>query len=91
MAKVWRRSVTQRTRHLSYLPTDEDKTRPDDSLTRGEMALMLYTLLGAEDRVNDSWTRFPDVDGSEYARAVDYLASYTQYCTSLLNKLQRGF
>lgn len=76
MAKVWRRSVTQRTRHLSYLPTDGDKAHPDDSLTRGEMALMLYTLLGAEDRANDSWTRFPDVNGSEYARAVDYLASY---------------
>ena len=83
--------VAQRTRYLSYLPTDGDKAHSDDSLTRGEMALMLYTLLGAKDRANDRWTRFPDVDGSEYAQAVDYLASYAPYCTSLLNKLQRGF
>lgn len=68
--------VIQRTRHLPYLPTDGDKARPDDPLIRGEVALMLYTLLGAEDRANVSWTRFPDVDGSEYAQAVDYLASY---------------
>ena len=68
--------VIQCTRHLPYLPTDGDKARPDDPLIRGEMALMLYTLLGADNRSDDSWTRFPDVDGSEYARAVDYLASY---------------
>ena len=83
--------VAQRTRYLSYLPTDGDKAHSDDSLTRGEMALMLYTLLGAENRANDRWTRFPDVDGSEYAQAVDYLASYAPYCTPLLNKFQRGF
>lgn len=63
-------------RHLAYLPVEGGLLRPDDAVTRGEMAQMLYALLEADnkDRLFDAG--FSDIAGADCARAVNYLGSY---------------
>lgn len=66
----------QPTRHLTYLPTDSCLVRPDEPLTRGELAEMLYVLLNGNNKDENYPTPFPDVTGKNFSRAVGYLASY---------------
>lgn len=68
--------VLNTTRHLAYLTAEQGLVRPDASLTRGELAEMLYTLLDANNKDRSSENSFSDVAGKSCAQAVGYLASY---------------
>ena len=59
----------------AYLPVENGRIRPDDPLTRGELAQMLYALLDA-DNLNAVPSAFSDLDGRICAQAASYLASY---------------
>lgn len=50
--------------------------RPDDSLTRGELAQMLYTLLDTGNQAVSYRSPFSDTAGKDSAQAIAYLASY---------------
>lgn len=64
------------TRHVKYLTAEQGLVRPDASLTRGELAEMLYALLDANNKDKNSENSFLDVAGKSCAQAVNYLASY---------------
>ncbi len=63
-------------RHLPYLAVENGHIRPDTSLTRGELADMLYALLDADNKGGAYEAPFSDVTGTARAQAVGYLASY---------------
>lgn len=66
-----------RERHRAYLPpTDGKHIRPDDSLSRGELAQMLFNLLDADNKDAACDITFPDTAELQCAQAVAYLASY---------------
>ena len=62
--------------HFSYLTGDGDEIRPDESLTRGEAAVMLYTLLVADNKAEHYAPSYSDTDDAACADAVGYLESY---------------
>lgn len=61
---------------LAYLTAENGLLRPDASLTRGELAEMLYALLEADNKDQTYEAPFSDVTGIACAQAVGYLASY---------------
>lgn len=61
---------------LPYLAAENGTVRPDDPLTRGELARMLYALLEADNKDHAFANPFPDVTDAATARAAEYLASY---------------
>ncbi len=63
-------------RRFAYLPVEGRRIRPDDAVTRGEMAEMLYALLEADNKDRPYDGGFSDVAGKACAQAVNYLASY---------------
>lgn len=71
---AWPKLSTQSRR--TYLPAESGRIRPDDPLTRGELAQMLCALLDAENLGTASPTLFSDLSGRVCARAASYLASY---------------
>ena len=66
----------QTTRHLAYLPANDGLARPNASLTRGELAQMLYALLDASNKADSYQSSFSDTTGKDCTQAVAYLASY---------------
>ena len=60
----------------AYLPVENGRIRPDDPLTRGELAQMLYALLDAENLSAVSPALFSDLSGAVCAQAASYLAGY---------------
>lgn len=66
----------QTTRHLAYLPVNDRFAHPDEPLTRGDLAQMLYALLDAGNKSDSNQSLFSDMAGKDCARAVTYLASY---------------
>ena len=64
------------TGHPAYLPVSGGLARPDDSLTRGELAQMLYTLLDTGNQAVSYRSPFSDTAGKDSAQAIAYLASY---------------
>lgn len=63
-------------RRLVYLTAEGSAIRPDDPLTRGELAQALYALLNADNKGASFANPFSDVTDSACAQAVGYLASY---------------
>lgn len=61
---------------LPYLTAENGTVRPDDPLTRGELAQMLFTLLDADNKDRAFANPFPDVTDPACTRAAGYLASY---------------
>ena len=66
----------QTTRHLPYLPVKDDEASPNESLTRGDFAKMLYALLDAQNKANCYQSVFSDTVEQDCAQAINYLASY---------------
>lgn len=62
--------------HVAYLTAEGGAIRPDEPLTRGELALALYALLEADNKDASFADPFSDVTDPDCARAVAYLASY---------------
>lgn len=63
-------------RHLAYLAAQDGLLRPDEPLTRGQLAEMLYALLEADNKRELYEGPFRDTAGSSRSQAVSYLASY---------------
>ena len=63
-------------RHRPYLATDNSRIRPNDPLSRGELAEMLYALMDANNKAEIQGNPFPDVTEKSSAQAVAYLSSY---------------
>lgn len=61
---------------LPYLTAEGGAIRPDDPLTRGELAQALYALLDADNKGASFANPFPDVTDPACAQAVAYLTSY---------------
>lgn len=70
------RPVLQTTRHLKYIPSTSGFAYPEQTLTRGELAKMLYTLIKASNKSQSHQTVFSDISGDDCEQAVNYLASY---------------
>ncbi len=68
--------VLRTERHLAYLPAEGGPLRPDDPLTRGELAEMLYALLEADNQYCRYQGPFCDISDTDQCQAVSYLASY---------------
>lgn len=62
--------------HLAYLTAEGGAIRPDDPLTRGELAQALYALLDAGSKSASFANPFSDVTDPACAQAVAYLTSY---------------
>lgn len=61
---------------LPYLTAEGGAIRPDDPLTRGELAQALYALLDADNKGASFANPFSDVTDPACAQAVAYLTSY---------------
>ena len=63
-------------RHLAYLTAEDGLLRPDEPLTRGQLAEMLYALLEADNKNRLYEGPFRDVSSGSRCQAISYLASY---------------
>ena len=63
-------------RHRPYLAADNSRIRPDDPLSRGELAEMLYALMDADNKAEIRENPFPDAAEKPFAQAAAYLSSY---------------
>jgi uncharacterized repeat protein (TIGR02543 family) len=63
--------------HISYISGFPDGTvRPNNFITRAEVSMILFRLIGSEDRYAQQHNHFSDVqDSAWYAQAVNYLAN----------------
>lgn len=66
----------QTTRHLAYMPANNGLARPNEPMTRGDLAQMLYILLDAGNKADSYQSPFLDTTGKDCTQAVAYLASY---------------
>lgn len=71
--------VLRTERHLAYLTAEDGLVRPDDPLTRGELAEILYALLEADNQRSRYQGPFCNIPDEAQCQAASYLASYGMF------------